>query len=426
MFGNWGPEKRRDSMALLLLLGLVATTEGQNWPRFRGPNGQGLSDAKTIPVTWSEQDYRWKVTLPGKGHSSPVIWGDRLFVTCGDEKAVRGTVLCLRAGDGRELWRKTYDFSRYRFNSLNSFASSTPAVDSDGLYVLWPGADETTVAALTHSGDPIWAVKLPGVEARHGAGSSPIVAGECVIVSHEQDKGGGETPSLWLALGRRDGAIRWKYEHPENANASYSTPCLFEDGQGREQLVFTSNLHGIAAMQPGTGKLLWQVPTALPARVVSSPVICGDRIIGTCGQGGRGVRLAAVTVSGRASAKGDEVYGLDRGVTPYVPTSVVHDAWLFAFHDQGTVSCLRGRTGEVIWSEKPAGRYYGSPVCVDGRLYCITVDGQVVVLEAGPTYKRLAVNPLGEKSHATPAVGAGRMYLRTFSHLVCIGGENQH
>jgi outer membrane protein assembly factor BamB len=114
---------------------------------------------------------------------------------------------------------------------------------------------------------------------------------------------------------------------------------------------------------------------------------------------------------------------MERGVVSYVPTAVVHEGLLFLFHDQGTVSCLRAHTGEVLWSHKPAGRYYGSPICVNCRLYAMTVDGDVVVLWAGPKYELLAVNPLGEKTQATPAIANGRMYLRTFSHLICVGGN---
>ena len=156
--------------------------------------------------------------------------------------------------------------------------------------------------------------------------------------------------------------------------------------------------------------------------LVSSPVLLNGSVAGTCGQGGRGIRLAVVkpAVAG-GSSESREVYGLKSRTVPYVPTSVAQDGFLFTFHDGGVVSCLRGDTGEVVWSEKPAGRFYGSPVCVNGVLYCITIDGDVVVLEAAATYKLLAVNPLGEKSHATPAVAAGRMYLRTLTQLICVG-----
>lgn len=410
---------------LALLLALCVAAQADPWPRFRGPNGQGISDAQTVPVKWSEQDYNWKIELPGSGHSSPVVWGESVFVTCVDEKALRGILLCVSASDGRELWRKECSLDKVPMNSLNSYASATPALDAEHVYLVWPNVDEAVLSALTHDGREVWTAGLPGVHARHGAGSSPVVVGEHVIISREHDvKSGVDLASVWLALSREDGQVRWRYEHPENANASYSTPCTYRDEQGREQLIFTSNSHGVAGIDAQTGSLLWKTPAALPARVVSSPVISDRIIVATCGEGGRGVRLAAVKPSGADTSDATEVYALERGVVSYVPTAVVHDGLLFLFHDQGTVSCLRGGTGEVLWSEKPAGRYYGSPVCIDGRLYCITVDGDVVVLKAGPAYELLAVNALGEKSHATPAVADGRMYLRTFGHLVSIGGHS--
>jgi len=406
---------------MLLLLPHVAA-QAENWPRFRGPNGQGISDAQTIPVKWSAGDYAWRISLPGGGHSSPVVWEDKVFVTAAEEKTLAGVVLCVNASDGRERWRKPFDLSKVPMNALNHYASATPALDGERVYVLWPGVEETTVVALTHGGDEVWTAKLPGVRARHGMGSSPILSGEMVIVSREQDKGSGDLASTWFALDRETGQVRWRYEHPENANGSYSTPCIYQDKQGRSQLIFTSNSHGVAGVDPATGVLLWKTPKALPARVVSSPVIAGEAIVATCGEGGRGIRLAAVKPPDGSSGA-TEVYALERGIVSYVPTAVVHDGLLFLFHDQGTVSCLRMGTGEVVWSEKPAGRYFGSPVCVGDRLYGMTVDGDVVVLRAGPKYERLAVNPLGEKSHATPAVANGRMYLRTFTHLICLGGN---
>ena len=417
----WG--RRHAAMALVWLFAVTVAAHAENWPRFRGPNGQGVSDATTIPVKWSDQDYRWKIELPGGGHSSPVVWDDKVFVTCGDDKSLRGTVLCLSASDGRELWRKQFDLSKHPMNALNSYASATPALDADQVYVLWPGPTETRLAALTHEGRDVWTIKLPAVKARHGAGSSPVVCGDCVIVSREQDKGG-DLKSVWLAVERKTGQVRWRYEHPQNANGSYSTPCIYRDKAGREQLIFSSNSHGVAGVDPRTGSLLWKTPSALPARVVSSPVLVDGLVIATCGEGGRGIRLAAIRPPDANSPSAPtEAYALDRGIVPYVPMTVAHDGLLFGFHDQGTVSCLRSGTGEVLWSEKPGGKFFGSPICVSDKLYAMTTDGNVVVLKAGPKYELLAVNPLGEKSHATPAVADGHMYLRTYSHLISIGGK---
>ncbi len=395
-------------LMLVLFVG-VASVRADNWPRFRGPNGQGASSDKSIPVKWSEQDTRWKIALPGGGHSSPVVWDDRVFVTSVDEKTLAATLLCVDAATGKELWRRQHSLTKMAMNSLNSYAGATPALDGERVYVTWPGVDQTTLTAWTCDGEEAWTAKLPGCRARHGSGSSPILCGDSVIVSCERDKGSDDVSGAWFALDRRTGQVRWRYEHPENPNASYSTPCVFEDGQGRSQLVFTSNLHGVAGVDLETGEVLWKTPTSLPARVVSSPVIAGGLIVANCGEGGRGIRMTAVKPPAGGSPAA-EVYALDGGIVSYVPTPVVHDGLLFLFHDQGTVSCLRMETGEVLWSEKPAGRYFGSPICVDGKLYCMTVDGDVVVLAAGPKYELLAVNPLGEKSHATPAVADGRMY----------------
>jgi outer membrane protein assembly factor BamB len=409
-----------------VLLAVAVPVRAENWPRFRGPNGQGISEAKTIPVKWSPQEYGWTIELPGGGHSSPVVWDDKVFVTCADEKTPKGILLCVRAANGGGVWRKEWSLDKVRMNGLNNYAAATPALDADHVYLFWPGMEETLLVALTHEGHEVWTQKLPGNRTQHGMGSSPIVAGPYVIVTREQDqKSSGDLASVWLAVDRKTGAVKWRYEHPKSANASYSTPCIYRDKQGRDELVFTSNSHGLAALDAATGTLLWQTPAALPARVVSSPFLAGDLVIGTCGEGGRGVRLAAIKPPEAGSSEAKEVYGLQSNVVPYVPTSVVHDDLFFGFHDGGVVSCFRIATGEVLWSQKPAGKYFGSPVCVDGKLYGITVDGDVVVLRADPKYELLSVNPLGEKSHATPAVANGRMFLRTFSHLIAVGGEKQ-
>ncbi len=423
--GNWNARAGGNLVTckivlMMLFLGSV-TAQADNWPRFRGPNGQGLSAGKAVPVKWSEQDIRWKISLPGGGHSSPVVWSDKVFVTSADEKTFSGTLLCVDVSNGRELWRKRHSLSKIPLNSLNSYASITPAVDGERVYVVWPGVEETTLAALTHEGDEIWAAKLQASRTRHGMGSSPILCGDAVILAHEQDQISGGMLSVWLAVDCRTGQILWRHELPETVNASYSTPCVYRGKDGRTQLVFTSNLHGVAGVDPGTGEILWKVPGILPARTVSSPVLADGMIVANCGEGGRGVRMAAVKPPSDGSSVGTEAYAIEGAAGSYVPTPIVFGDLLFLFLDQGKVSCLRVGTGEVLWSEKPAGRCVGSPVCVDGKLYCMTADGDVVVLTAGAKYELLAVNPLGEKTQATPAVADGRMFLRTLSQLTCIG-----
>ena len=403
----------------------ASVSKGQEWTRFRGPNGQGISSAKTIPIKWSEEDYNWKVKLPGGGHSSPVLWGDKLFITSGDQQAGKSVILALNVSDGKVLWQKEYSLSKYRPNKLNSYASATPTADADHVYVLFTSPEETILAALNHQGTEIWKRTFEGVRCQHGAGSSPIVHNDMVIITHEhEDKSSQGAKSFWLAVDRKTGDTRWSLKRDTGPKTSYSTPCVYTPTRGRPQLIFNSHSHGMTSVDPGTGKVIWEVASAFPARVISSPVIADELLIGSCGDGGVGKRLIAIRPgSDDGSIQPQEAYSIDSGHRPYVPTSVAKGGLLFTFLDGGLVSCWDSTTGRQLWEEKPAGRFFGSPVWVDGRLYCITMDGDVVVIKAAEKYQLLAINPLGEKSHAAPAVAGGRMYLRTYSQLFSIGGK---
>ncbi|MGD2176151.1 MAG: PQQ-binding-like beta-propeller repeat protein [Candidatus Brocadiaceae bacterium] len=411
----------REKAWAILAVALVwpaAMAEAQEWTRFRGPGGQGISQEPTMPVKWTMQDYEWKADLPGKGHSSPVIWGERVFVTSGDQEANRLYILAFRASDGKELWRRDYAVSPFRMNRANSYATGSASVDADHVYVLLPTAEDTLLIALDHDGGEVWTSDFPGVDSQHGPGNTALAVGELVVFSHEQrgrDEGGG-AQSAWIAVDRNTGKVRWTCER-DSAQVSYSTPCVHTPEGGAPQLLFSSNAHGITGVDVETGKVVWEAKSAMPARVVSSPVIAGDLVIGTCGKGGGGVRLAAVR-----AGTGEEVYEATGAQAPYVSTGLFTDGLLFVYHDRGDVSCMVAATGEVLWSEKPGGRFWGSPVLVNGNLYCITREGDVVVIKASRTYELLAINPLGGESYATPAIAGGRMFLRTFSQLMAIEG----
>ncbi|MCU0917770.1 MAG: PQQ-binding-like beta-propeller repeat protein [Planctomycetes bacterium] len=392
---------------------------GQEWTQFRGPNGQGISRAKSIPITWTDQDYNWKIKLPGPGHSSPVVWADRVFVTCAEAQPPGGIVLAVDVRAGKVLWQQRYGLTAYQHHGDNSYAAATPVVDAEAVYLLWQTARETIVTALDHAGRGLWRRDLPGVESRFGPGASPIVVGDLVVFTHEQE--GDKLASRWLALDRRTGQTRWTVAR-ENTEISCSTPCVFRPGSGKPQLIFTSETHGFTGVDPETGSVLWESRSALPARVVGSPVLAGDIVISGCGKGSTGNQLAAVRIPADSTGQPAVVYTLKGRLIPYVPTPLVKDGLLYAFHDQGTIRCLRVETGEEIWSHKPAGTFYGSPIWVNGLLYAIDRQGKVVVLRAGPTYELLATHPLGEKSHATPAIADGVLYLRTYSHLFSLGG----
>jgi len=417
-------QRRLLAVATMAMLTASVASAAQ-WPRFRGPNGQGISDAKTIPVKWSQSDYSWRIQLPGSSPSSPVVWDDKVFTTCADASTPKGILVAVDAGTGKTLWNKEYSLTRSRMNKLNSYATGTPALTADSVYVLWSTANEMIMAALDHDGGEVWKREFGPTTSSHGPGVSPVVVDDLVVLSREQKTNANSAMSEWIALDRQTGKTRWTL--PRKAGfISYSTPCLYSSQSSPDRLVFTSQLHGITAVDPRQGKVVWEAQSAFIARVASSPVIVGNLIAGTCGQGGGGKRITAIRPPASPGAAPTEAYSSeDRagGTIPYVSTLLCKDGLLFSFHDQGTICCRRAATGEILWREKPAGKYYGSPVWVDGRLYCITREGDVVVVKAAPEYELLAVNSLGERSDATPAVADERMYLRTASQLICVAGE---
>lgn len=414
------------ALIITLIIFSASVSHAQQWSRYRGPNGQGISYDKNVPVKWTLNDYNWKVGLPGGGHSSPVIWGDKVFITSGDLKADKGFLLALRVSDGKILWQKQYSLAPFRPNPRNSYASATPVVDAEHVYVLWPTPKETILVALDHDGGEIWKCTFEGVYCQHGAGGSPIVFDDIVVFTHEHENSTKDVPGAWIAVDRKTGRTRWELPRRTGPKTSYSTPCVYTPHTDIPQLIFTSNSHGLTSVDPRSGTIVWNAESVFPARVVSSPVIAGQLLIGSCGDGSRGKCLVAINpVADGESFEPTEVYTIGSSTAPYVPTSIANESLLFTFHDSGYVSCLRSATGRQLWREKPAGKFFGSPVWVNGRLYCITTEGDVVVIRAASSYELLAVNPLGERSHSTPAVTDGRIYLRTYSNLISIGPQRK-
>jgi outer membrane protein assembly factor BamB len=390
-----------------------ARSDAGEWTRFRGPNGSGLSSATNLPSTWTEKDYRWKAALPGSGHSSPVIWGDKVFVMCGEKASARRIVLCLQASDGSVAWKREYDSQSFSQNRDNSYASSTPAVDQERVYVYWTTAEEVTVLALDHRGQEVWRRNLGPFKSRHGSGTSPIVYNDLVIINNDQ-----EGPSFLTALDTRSGATRWRLDRRTD-RVAYSTPCVRQTEAERAELVFSSSGHGISGVEPQTGRVNWELTNALPFRVVGSPVVGEGLVIASCGEGGIGRRLVAIR-PGSATQVPRLAYEMKSSI-PYVPTPLVEDGLLFLWGDNGLVACHRAPTGEKIWQEKISDSFYCSPVCANGRLYGVSKKGIVYVLAAAERYELLFTTPLGEPSFATPAIAGGVLYLRTASHLFALG-----
>ncbi|NQT52260.1 PQQ-binding-like beta-propeller repeat protein [bacterium] len=404
-------------VAAVLAAAALSRANAAEWPRFRGPDGAGISDAKTIPVQWTEKDYNWKVELPGSGHSSPVLWGRRVFLTCADAKSAARIVCALDADSGQRLWTREFPSKPYRQHQFNSYASASPAADAERVYVAWTTPDEVTLLAFSHEGKTAWRRTLGTFAAMHGSGSSPVVFGSLVVLAIDQ-KG---SQAAIVAVDRRTGETRWTVPR-NNRLAAYGTPTVYRPAAGPPQLLFTSSSQGITSVDPATGKVVWEVRGVFPHRCASSPVVAGGVVFGTAGIGGRGRSSAAVRPASPDGAAPAKVAWKLEGNIPYVPTAVAHGDLLFVWTDQGVVMCLRAATGEQVWQQKVGANFFGSPVRVGDRLYCISMKGDVFVLAASDTYKLLARNRLGERSYATPAVAHGRLYLRTCTHLISVGG----
>jgi len=411
-------------VATLVMLGTSSNLTAQEWTRFRGPNGTGASDASTIPTQWTASDYNWAVGLPGVGHSSPVVWGDKIFLTSGDEETAERMVLCLAVDDGALLWQRTFDSTIHTKHVRNSFGSVTPAVDAERVYVAWSTPEEYTFLALDHNGGDVWRRDLGPFVSQHSCGISPIVYEDMVILGNDQDEAdeeGHHGESFLIAVDARTGETRWQTSRA-SAVVAYSTPCVYDPPDEPAQLIFNSQAHGISSIDPHTGKTNWE-QVVFDKRSCSSPIIAGGVIFGSCGSGGGGNFVVALRPGKVDGSRSPELaYRIDTQA-PYVPTPIANGDLVFLWSDKGIVTCIRASSGEVVWRERVGGNYSGSPIRVGDRLYCIDEEGVVVVLSASEKYEVLARNPLGEESRATPSVADGRLYLRTYSHLISVGGE---
>jgi outer membrane protein assembly factor BamB len=422
-------------LALLFAPFFVVHADDVNneWTRFRGPNGSGISGARTIPIKWTAKEYNWTIELPGDGSSSPVVWKEKLFVTCNDRKKSIRSVVCVNATDGKIRWRRDFPYTSYRMHRDNDFASATPTVDADGVVVVWSMPKQLLMLALDLDGRELWRRDLGPYVGLHGSASSPIIADDLVILANDQmhpqvmkrhlPKDASMVPgkSFLIAVDRMSGKTRWKIDR-RTVLAGYSTPCVRQTGTGAPELVFSGTAHGMTGVDLVTGKVNWEIKGILNSRVVGSPQLYQDLVFGSYGSGLSAQRLVAVQAPRKGGVKEPKVaYNVSQS-PPLVPSCLTKDDLLFLWTDSGIVSCLDVATGKRHWRERVGGNYYCSPVWIDGRLYCTSKEGDVVVVVADKTFKLLAKNPLGEKCFAIPAVANGVMYQRTQTKLFSLGG----
>ena len=396
---------------------LALSASAQEWTRFRGPNGTGIVDVRGIPVKWTADDFAWRVALPGTGHSQPVIWGDRIFLTTARDNGRERLLVCLDKRDGRQVWTKSYELPMPRLTNRNtSYANGSAVVDAERVIATFVSTEHFWVRAFAHDGRLLWERDLGTFTSQHGHGASPMIYQQTVIVTNDQD-----ATSSVVALDLATGKTVWETKRRASDNGTaYSTPCVNTRADGTDELLLTSKSHGISSLDPLTGRLNWEAPV-YKLRMAASPVVAGGVVIGSCGQaGGAGNQLTAVRLGGQGDVGATHVAYVIRKATPYVTTPLYRDGILYWVSDGGVATALEAETGRELWSERLRAEFFGSPVMIDRRIYAPTVKGEMIVLATGDKFEEIARNPIGEGSHTTPCVDGGRLYVRTFNHLVCI------
>ncbi len=408
-------------LALTAIVAHAEPSADKTWPRFRGENGSGVNASATFPAQATEADFAWKVDLPGIGHGSPVIWGDRLFVLCGNEKTGTRIPMAVDVATGKTLWQHPVEAGKFKGHRFNSPASSTPAVDADGVYFTWATADQLTLAAFSHLGKPLWSTNLGPVVGGHGFAASPMVLGQLVVLDNDQENKNG----FLVGLNRQTGAIVWKTPRA-SARISYSTPVVYPHPKtGSPLLVFTNWTHGFTAVDPKDGRVVAEISSfnqQANERAVSSPVVWRNLIIGTCGFTNNPKQCVAVRLN--EAGRFEEVWRIEKSV-PHIPSVLlVHDR-LYLWDDGGMVTCVNPATGESLWRERvrTEGTTFGSPVSDGASIFSVDQNGTLNVIAAAADFKELGHTKLEDTCRSTPAIADGKLFIRTQGHLFAIQGK---
>ena len=394
-------------------LSAVHTPTLEDWPQFRGPDGQGHSSEHGLPIEWSEtKNIVWKVPVPGRGWSSPVVAGGRVWLTTATP-VKRDTSLRLMAFDV-ETGRTALDVEVFKaidatlLNPKNSFASPTPIVEGDRVYVHF-GADGT--AALSTTGDVIWKTKF-SYESQHGNGGSPELTGDLLILNCD-----GFDQAFVIALDKRTGKTRWRADRREPHSQAYSTPLAIRVDD-REQIV-SVGAYFASAYDPQNGREIWRVSYADGFSNVPRPVY-GDGLV-FIATGFNQPSLLAVRPDGKGDVTRTQVvWRLSRGA-PLTPSPLIDGDELYVVSDNGIATCLDARSGAVRWQQRLGNGFSASPIVADGRIYFLDEEGRTTVMKAGTSGVRETVNALDGATLASIAVSERSFFIRTATHLYRIG-----
>ena len=412
-------------MHMLLLLCSCVILAGEptsSWPRFRGPNGSGQGTGFAWPAEWNADAIRWKVELPGVGHGSPIVHAGRIYLQSSSAGGQERLVLCLNAADGAMVWQQKVTGQRASaMHKKNSLASGTAATDGRMVYFChWDGAAVQLAAYQCSDGKPVWTVPLGKHSSQHGAGYSPIVVQNKVLVAYDIDN----HAEVFCFDGAK-GEKLWSHER-QGFRASYCTPLVRTTPDGEEVIVSSTAGMTAYALKDGKPNWNWKWPFAKqPLRSVSSPVLVGsDALLASAGDGGGDRDTVAVRLPGgdtNETRTPGLLWQLRRDV-PYVTCLLEQKGFVYYVADKGVAGCLELSTGKERWSQRLGGNFTSSPLLIDGQVIGINEEGELFTFAAGSekptTVHRLK---LGEGVLATPALADGRLYVRSETHLFCLG-----
>jgi outer membrane protein assembly factor BamB len=436
----------RKLAAVVLIITSISLAYAENWPSWRGPGNLGISSEKGIPAQWDlSRNVKWKVDVPGLGHSSPIVWGNRIFVTTAvnsnpaeagwqkgfpqsnrqaDQSEISWKILCFDTEAGKLLWEKTA-VARKPVNARhlkNSYASQSPV--TDGTYVFAFFGDQG-MYCYDFDGKLIWSTELGSFTMRNGwgLGSSPVLYKDFVIQTCDQETG----KSFIVALDKKSGKTAWRTERDELS--SWSTPFVYDKGSRPELIVNATK--AIRSYDPETGKILWECRGPATSITTPIPTFMNGLIIVSSGFIRESVRPVTAFKPGASGditlkegeAKSDSIIWRQQEAAPYIPSPVAYQGRVYVLLDQGFIACYDAATGKEIYGKTRidvSAGFSASPIAMNGMLFCPSEDGDVFVIKAGDQYELLAKNSLGESMMASPAVSGGKMYIRTIGHLYCI------
>jgi outer membrane protein assembly factor BamB len=401
--------------AVVSFLSLAAPA---HWPQWRGPGGDGVSRDGRPPVEWGPaRNVVWKTPIAGEGHSSPVVWGDDLFLTTAMRGSGERVLLRLDARTGRILWEEVVVAAPVEaMHRENSPASSTAATDGTHVYSSFQDGSRVAIACHDFSGTRVWLVRPLRFRGLHGYSYTPLLHRDLVIVDCSQND-----EAALIALDKRTGGVRWRFDRARK-EISHVTPLLVNEG-GAAQLI-TCGANELRAFDPETGRPIWWCRG--PTDVCVAGLAFGDGVVFANGGYPRRTRMA-VSISGRGDVSESHVRWSTGREVSYVPSPVYHEGHFYSVLDEGLAFCFDAKTGKAVWDHRMGGRFRSSLLLADGKLYASNDRGRTTVFRATPDgFQQVAVNDLDELMYATPAIAGDRLFIRTAGHLYCIGGRDTH